>query len=336
MKKYTLSVLSVLLIATMVCMLFTGLFNELTPAALYDLIRSLVLDCPLSPLQEKQFITLSYIRLPRILAAILVGAALAVSGTCYQSLFMNPLVSPGILGVLAGASFGAGTGIVLFDNSLIATQIFAFLFACCAVGFALFFSIFLRWRSLLILLLGGIISASLFTSLTAFMKFLADPDTQLPDLTYWLMGSFAKVESETVLWVGIPMTTLILYLCLQGKTANILSMGDDEALSMGIPVGWARLKIITCATLLSAFSVVLAGIVGWIGLVIPHIVRFLVGPDNRVLLPASAMTGAIFLLITDSIARTIFTAELPVGVYTSLVSLPIFAITLYTNRRSWR
>ena len=105
---------------------------------------------------------------------------------------------------------------------------------------------------------------------------------------------------------------------------------------MGIPVGWARLKIITCATLLSAFSVVLAGIVGWIGLVIPHIVRFLVGPDNRVLLPASAMTGAIFLLITDSIARTIFTAELPVGVYTSLVSLPIFAITLYTNRRSWR
>ena len=130
MKKYTLPVLSVLLIATMVCMLFTGRFNELTPAALYDLIRSLVLDCPLSPLQEKQFITLSYIRLPRILAAILVGAALAVSGTCYQSLFMNPLVSPGILGVLAGASFGAGIGIVLFDNSLIATQIFAFLFAC--------------------------------------------------------------------------------------------------------------------------------------------------------------------------------------------------------------
>lgn len=112
MKKYTLPVLSVLLIATMVCMLFTGRFNELTPAALYDLIRSLVLDCPLSPLQEKQFITLSYIRLPRILAAILVGAALAVSGTCYQSLFMNPLVSPGILGVLAGASFGAGIGIV--------------------------------------------------------------------------------------------------------------------------------------------------------------------------------------------------------------------------------
>ena len=178
MKKYTLPVLSVLLIATMVCMLFTGRFNELTPAALYDLIRSLVLDCPLSPLQEKQFITLSYIRLPRILAAILVGAALAVSGTCYQSLFMNPLVSPGILGVLAGASFGAGIGIVLFDNSLIATQIFAFLFACCAVGFALFFSIFLRWRSLLILLLGGMISASLFTSLTAFMKFLAD--TQYP------------------------------------------------------------------------------------------------------------------------------------------------------------
>ena len=335
MKKHTLSLLSVLLLITVCSMLFTGRFSELTPVGLYELISDLLHGRPLSPLQENLFAALFYIRLPRIIAAILVGAALALSGACYQSIFMNPLVSPGIVGVLAGASFGAGIGIVLFD-SLFATQIWAFLFACCAVGFALFFSIFLRWRSLLILLLGGMISTSLFTSMTAFMKFLADPNTQLPDLTYWLMGSFAKVEAETVLWVGLPMIGLILYLCFQGATANILSMGDDEALSMGIPVKQARLKIILCATLLSACSVVLAGIVGWVGLVIPHIVRFLVGPDNRILLPASAMVGAIFLLITDSITRTIFTAELPVGIYTSLVSLPIFAITLYTNRRSWR
>ena len=336
MRKHPLILLSILLSVMTAAMLFTGRFHDLTPSALFDLADALLHGTVLSNAQEKRYITLFYIRFPRIMAAILVGAALAVSGACYQSVFMNPLVSPGILGVLAGASFGAGVGIVLFDSSLLATQIFAFAFACCAVGLALLFSVFLHWRSLLILLLGGMISASLFTSLTAFMKFLADTDTQLPELTYWLMGSFARVETGSVICVGLPCIALVLYLCLQGKTVNILSMGDEEALSMGIAVGWARLKIIVCATLLSAFTVVLAGIVGWVGLVIPHIVRFLTGPDNRILLPASAMTGAIFVLITDSIARTVFTAELPIGVYTSLVSLPVFAVTLYTNRTGWR
>ncbi|WAW10123.1 iron ABC transporter permease [Oxalobacter vibrioformis] len=321
---------------TALTVLFIGRFSELTPAHAVELFYALVRGESLTALQENQYIALIYVRLPRIAAALLVGAALAISGGAYQSMFMNPLVSPGILGVLAGASFGAGIGMVFFHDSWMATQILAFLFACVAVGFALFFSAFFRWRSILILLLGGIISASFFTSLTALMKFLADPEKQLPELTYWLMGSFARVEAHTILWVGIPMLLLTGYLCTQGKVTNVLSMGDEEALSMGVAVRAARLRIILCATLLSAFTVVLVGIVGWVGLVIPHIMRFLTGPDNRILLPASAMAGAIFLLVTDSIARTVFTAELPIGVYTSLVSLPVFVVSLYMNRRSWQ
>ena len=302
---------------------------------LLSLSKALLAGQELTIKQHEILLVLIKIRLPRIVAAILVGAGLAVSGGAYQAMFLNPLVSPGILGVLSGASFGAALGIVFF-RSIIMTQVLAFCMGCAAVGLAILLSTLVRRSSLLVMLLGGMISAALFGSLTSLLKFLADPNKELPELVYWLMGSFARVNEETLVWIGLPIIGLIIYLSAQGKVANVLSMGDEEALSLGVAVKRTRLQIILAATLLSALTVILTGIIQWVGLVIPHIMRFAVGPDNRVLLPASAIGGAVFMLGTDAVVRSVSTAELPIGVFTSLVALPLFILSLYVNRRNWR
>ena len=302
---------------------------------LVQLCKALLAGQDLSMKQEEVLLVLLKVRLPRIVAAMLVGAGLAVSSGAYQAMFLNPLVSPGILGVLSGASFGAALGIVFFQ-SIIMTQVMAFCMGCAAVGLAILLSTLVRRSSLLVMLLGGMISSALFASFTSLLKFLADPNKELPELVYWLMGSFARVNNETLVWIGLPVLGLILYISTQGKVANVLSMGDEEALSLGVAVKRTRLRIILAATLLSALTVILTGIVQWVGLVIPHMMRFVVGPDNRVLLPASAIGGAVFMLGTDAVVRSVYTAELPIGVFTSLVALPLFILSLYLNRRTWK
>lgn len=319
---------------TLVMLLLVGRYG-FSFSELWELLRALLAGQDLSPEQRELWVVITQVRMPRVLGAILVGAALAVSGGVYQAMFLNPLVSPGILGVLSGASFGAAIGIVFF-RSIIMTQFMAFAMGCAAVGLALLLASFFRKSSLLVLLLGGMISSALFASLTSLLKFIADPNRELPELVYWLMGSFARVNEETLLWVGLPMLALIIYLSAQGKVANVLSMGDEEALSMGISVKRTRLKIILAATLLSALAVILTGTIQWVGLVIPHMMRFVVGPNNRVLLPASALGGAVFMLATDAVVRSVYTAELPIGVFTSLVALPLFMLSLYVNKGGWR
>lgn len=246
-----------------------------------------------------------------------------------------PLVSPGILGVLAGASFGAGLGIVLL-SSWLATQILAFLFACLAVGLSCFLASFIRQSSLLVLILGGMVSTSFFTALTSLLKFPADPNRQLPELVYWLMGTFSRVETSSLYLISLPMLAGIFFICLHGKLINALSMGDEEAASLGVDVRAVRLRLIIVATLISALSVVLVGIVGWVGLVIPHVLRFLIGSDNRLLVPAAALGGGLYLLATDALARTMFSAELPTGVFTSLISLPLFVFSLRKSQVPWK
>ena len=335
MKKRTLLLLLGVLLATAFGALFTGRYT----AGPLDIVKALwawVSGVDISGTPEQGLVSmLVHIRLPRVLAALIIGAALAVSGTVYQAMFLNPLVSPGVLGVLSGASFGAGLGIVVF-SSWQATQVLAFVCACLAVGMSLFFAAFMKKSSLLVLILAGMISSSFFTSLTAFLKFVADPNRQLPELTYWLMGTFARIDGFTLTLLGLPMLAGIIFLALHGKIINALSMGDEEALSLGVSVRPARLRIIGVATFISAMTVVLVGVVGWVGLVIPHILRFLVGPDNRVLLPASAIGGAIFMMGTDMLARNIMTAELPIGIFTSLISLPIFVVSLRYSKGGWR
>jgi iron complex transport system permease protein len=274
------------------------------------------------------------LRLPRILAAVLVGAALSVSGAAFQSMFVNPLVSPSLLGVLAGASFGSALGILL-SQSWFVVQLLTFAFGAVAVAVAMGIALLYRGSGILILVLGGIISTSLFTSLLSVVKYTADPYDQLPSIVYWLMGSFALVERSTLLGVALPMLLGIAMLMLFAKYLNVLSMGDDEARALGVDVKKVRLAAIAAATLISSLTVVTAGVIGWVGLVIPHIARMMVGPDNRVLIPVSALVGGIYLLLVDTLSRTLFDSEIPIGILTSLVGIPAFVIILKNAKKGW-
>ncbi len=274
------------------------------------------------------------IRLPRILAAILIGASLSVSGAAFQAMFVNPLVSPGLLGVLAGASFGAALGMV-FSKSWLAVQTCSFLFGFVAVLISVGIAKMHKGNTILLLVLGGVISGALFTSLLSIIKYIADPYNQLPAIVQWLMGGLSLVDRITVFAVGVPQIAGILMICLFSGYLNVLSMGDEEARALGIPVEWVRMLLIFLATLISALTVVVAGMIGWVGLIIPHIARMLVGPNNKILIPASALIGAIYLIVVDDVSRLLFNVEVPIGITTSLIGIPFFAFILKKARRGW-
>jgi len=275
------------------------------------------------------------IRLPRVVAAAVIGAALSVSGAAFQGLFINPLVSPGLLGVLAGASFGAALGLVLFKSWLmvqLSTLLFGFAAVGCAVGLARVY----RVNSIIMLVLGGMISGSLFTALLSVIKYTADPTNQLPAIVYWLMGSLASVDRQTMLAMSLPSAAGITIIILHARQLNAMGMGEDEARSLGINIGRIRLTIIFLATLISALTVMTGGMIGWVGLVIPHICRMIVGPNNEILLPAAALTGAIYLLVVDDISRLLFSFEIPIGILTSLIGIPFFAMVLGNAQKEWK
>ncbi|MGE8614030.1 MAG: FecCD family ABC transporter permease [Achromobacter veterisilvae] len=274
------------------------------------------------------------IRLPRVLAAVLVGASLSVSGAAYQALFRNPLVSPGLLGVLAGASAGAAIGILLEGNWLL-VQTGAFVMGLAAVSVGVGIAHLFGGGSIIMLILGGILSGALFSSLLTIVKYLADPYSQLPTIVYWLMGSLGHANAGDIAWAAIPILLGILLLCLMGRALDALAMGDDEARALGVPVTAVRLTTIIAATLISALTVSIAGMIGWIGLIVPHIARLLTGPGNARLLPTAACLGAAFLLVADGLARNLFASELPIGIVTELLGIPVFLLVLHRVRRSW-
>jgi iron complex transport system permease protein len=275
------------------------------------------------------------IRLPRILLAILIGAALATSGSVFQAMFVNPLVSPGILGVLAGASFGAAMGMLLSEQWFI-VQILAFTFGFIAVAFAVLIgSMVTSSRSTVMLVLGGVISGSLFTSMLSIIKYVADPYSTLPAIVYWLMGSLSMAAFDEVVLVAIPILISIFGMIFMGKYFDLLSLGDEEAKALGINVKAIRITAIILATLASSLSVVMAGIIGWVGLIIPHIIRIAIGPSHRLLVPLSALVGGAFLLLADAISRLAFSVEIPIGILTSLIGIPIFIIVLKNARAAW-
>jgi iron complex transport system permease protein len=274
---------------------------------------------------------LQEIRLPRILGAILVGASLSVSGAVFQGMFVNPLVSPSILGVLSGASFGAALGMLLGESFLF-IQFTAFLFGFVAVFLSLMIGkTYANGNGLLMLVLGGVISSSLFGAFLSLIKYIADPYNTLPSIVYWLMGSLSAVTLEAVglIFPWILVSTVILMIF--GKHLNLMSLGEDDALSLGVDVKKVRFLMIILATLLSTLSVMLAGIIGWIGLVIPHIARFLIGSNHIKLIPFSAILGATFLVIVDTISRMVSQTEIPLGIITSLVGIPVFIFVLRYN-----
>lgn len=274
------------------------------------------------------------IRLPRILACVLIGASLAISGAAYQAMFVNPLVSPSILGVLSGAGFGAAVGMFFkFNEYLIQLSTFGFGFLAVAVALGVS-ALYSRSGSVIVLVLGGVISGSLFTSLLSVLKYAADPSDALPAITYFLMGSLGFASKSFIEISILPMCAGVLLLALSGKYLNALSLGEEEAKSLGVNVVRVKIFIILVATFVSALSVTIAGIIGWIGLIVPHIARFIFGADNRAVLASSAMIGAIFLLFCDSFSRLIFTFEIPIGIVTSLFGIPMFIIVLRRAKRS--
>lgn len=275
------------------------------------------------------------IRLPRILACVLIGASLAISGAAYQAMFVNPLVSPSILGVLSGAGFGAAVGMFFkFNEYLIQLSTFGFGFLAVAVALGVS-ALYSRSGSVIVLVLGGVISGSLFTSLLSVLKYAADPNDALPAITYFLMGSLGFASKSFIQISILPMCAGILLLALSGKYLNALSLGEEEAKSLGVNTTRVKIFIILVATFVSALSVTIAGIIGWIGLIVPHIARFIFGADNRAVLASSAMIGAIFLLFCDSFSRFIFTFEIPIGIVTSLFGIPMFIIVLRRAKRSF-
>jgi iron complex transport system permease protein len=274
------------------------------------------------------------IRFPRIAVVVLVGMALSAAGASYQGMFKNPLVSPDLLGAAAGASFGACLAL-LMNLGNVYIQLFAFAGGLLAVGLVMMLSSVVRGDAILGLILGGILIGTLFTSGTSIIKLVADADDKLPAITFWLMGSFAGVTKHDVLPLFIPMAFGFVLVLTQGWNLNAMSFGEDEARTLGVNTRLTRTLVIAGATLLTASSIAVAGVIGWIGLVVPHLTRALVGPNYRVLLPTTMLTGAAFLLIVDNFARLIYSVEIPIGLLTSILGVPFFVVIYRKNLRGW-
>ena len=275
------------------------------------------------------------VRGPRVLAALLVGAALAAAGTAYQGMFRNPLVSPDILGVSTGAALGAVLAMFLSLGVLL-TQLFAFAGGVLAV--ALVYGVGARLRGhdpLLALILTGVVIGTLLGSAIALIKYVADPYNQLPAITFWLLGSLASTSPQDLrIAAPLALAGLAPMLLLRWRI-NLLALPDDEARSMGVDTRKLRALVIAAATLMTAAAVAISGIIGWVGLLIPHAARLVVGPDFGRLLPLAMLLGAAFLLAVDTLCRTIAPVEVPPGVLTALIGTPFFLWLFALARRRW-
>lgn len=272
---------------------------------------------------EQSAVVITQIRFPRVLAAAVIGCGLSVSGTVYQSMFKNPMVSPDILGASAGAGFGAALGILLRFGSVGITAT-AFLAGLLAVGMGIFAARRFKGDVTLGLVLAGLMAGSLFQAGTSFIKLVADPADQLPAITYWLMGSLASIRISD-LWVLLPIVVLSAApIFLMSWRLNVLTLEDGEARALGLNTGLLRMVLVVCATLITAACVAVSGMIGWVGLFVPHMARRAVGNDLRLLLPVAALMGGAFLMAADDLARTVLASEIPIGILTAFVGAPFF------------
>ena len=262
-------------------------------------------------------------RLPRIILACLVGCSLAAAGASYQGVFQNPMAAPDILGASSGAAFGAALSILL-DLGGNWTMVFAFVGSIGTVLLVMYVGARARGKRVLGLILAGIMVGSLISSGTSMIKLVADPEDQLPAITYWLMGSLNGTKPADVWFALIPMTIGLVPLVLLRWRINILTLGDEEARTMGINAKGLRSTVILCATLVTAAAVSVSGVIGWVGLVVPHLSRRMVGNNYRNLMPASMLLGGIFLLLVDNVSRNLFATEIPIGILTSFIGAPFF------------
>ena len=288
-------------------------------------------DAPQTWTKEAELVIFK-IRMPRVLAGAMIGAGLSAAGAAYQGLFRNPLVSPDVLGASSGAGFGAAIAIFMGMNYAI-VSIFAFICGLTAVSVAYIISTRVRRNQTLGMVLAGIMISSLFSSATSFIKLVADPNNVLPAITFWLMGSIAGVRESKLFWAAIPIIGGLLVLLALRWKLNLLAMGDDEARSMGVNTRAMRIIIVSSATLITSACVAISGLIGWVGLVIPHFARILVGYDYRVMMPVSMLMGASFMMLVDDLARSIVTAEIPLGIITAFVGAPFFLYLILDKGR---
>ncbi len=298
-----------------------SLLSGVAPAAAADvpeLARRLVLD----------------VRLPRILAACLIGTGLAGAGVVFQGLFTNPLVDANLLGVTSGAGFGAAL-VLLFGGAGWAIQGSAFVFGLLAVTLAYLGSRLYRSAPKIVLTLMGILIGSLFASLTSLLKYVADPLDALPSITFWLLGGLTGVGwRQLPLLAALTVACAAMFLLLRWRL-NVLSLGEAEAAALGVDVQRVRLTLIVAATLVTAIAVSVGGVIGWVGLVVPHAARIVVGPDHRRLVPMALALGASFLLVIDTVSRVLLPSEVPLGVLTGLIGVPILILLLRRARTGW-
>ncbi|MGH6904470.1 MAG: FecCD family ABC transporter permease [Geminicoccaceae bacterium] len=331
--RLTTPVLAVGLLILAVVAAFVGPYpislSDASRAVLYRLLGEI------PPTAATLDTVLFFVRLPRVAAAMLVGAALAAAGAAYQGLFRNPLVSPDILGVSAGAGLGAVLGIFL-SLPVVGIQLLAFVIGLGTVGLVLLIAASVRGREpVLVLVLAGVVVGALAGSVISLLKVLADPYDQLPAITFWLLGSLAAIKLED-LSTTVPVAAVgLVPLALLRWRINVLSLGDEEARALGVNAGRLRIVVIAAATLMTASVVAIAGIIGWVGLIMPHMARMLVGPNFDRLLPAAMILGAGYLLLVETLARSIAAVETPIGILTAFVGAPVFLWLLARGRHGW-
>ncbi|MCI7428808.1 MAG: iron ABC transporter permease [Methanobrevibacter sp.] len=336
MDKESKEIISILLLIFLPIILFFASFLlGRYPIAPFDVINTLL--CPIFPQCEVSptITTIVFeIRLPRILGAFVVGSSLAMAGVAFQSIFKNPLVSSDLLGVSNGAGFGAALAILISGVGVV-TQIFAFIFGIISVSITYMLSKAYKSGGILVLVLSGVAISAFFSALVSAIKFVADPNDKLPEIVYWLMGSLASVTVDKLIMILVPVALGMIILFALRWNMNLLAMGDEEAQSLGINPSRVRLLIIIGCTLLTSAAVSISGIIGWIGLVIPHMARMVVGSDNRILILASLSLGASFLLLIDNISRALISIEIPIGVLTAIIGVPIFLYLLKRGYSEW-
>lgn len=327
-KKLCILVLSVLLLLLILTFICLGRYPVSPHKAFMIIYKTITGD--VSGLDAHEASVVIDIRLPRILMGVLVGAGLSLAGVAYQNVFSNPLVSPDLLGVSSGAGFGAAISILL-SQDMIVTQYVSLFLGLLAVYIVLNLSRVKRCTDLYVLVLSGVIVKSLFDALISFIKYIADPEDKLPTITMWLMGSLASVSYRDLVICSIIIIPCIFGFFLLRWKLNLLSLDSDEARSLGINVKKLRIGVILLSTLITATTVSVCGIIGWIGLIIPHLARMVIGNDNRYLIPTCCVMGSIYLLLIDTLARAATSNEIPISILTAIIGAPLFITMLRKN-----
>ena len=310
----------VLLIVMCICALCLGQFSISIPDVFTILLGQ-------KTNVENAFLVIWNVRIPRIVLSLIAGAGLACAGAAFQCLFSNPLATPDTLGCANGASFGAALGILLGLHGF-GVQMSALCFGIVSVLLVFCITKTRENNNMMMVILGGMVISSLFSALVSFVKYVADPNDVLPVITFWLMGSFSGATMKALCTGGPIILIGILILFLMRYRLNILSMDEEEAISMGIPVKRDRCIVILSASLITASVVSMCGVIGWIGLLIPHITRMLFGNNTKYVIPSCIVFGALFMVAIDTLARCMSTSEIPVSILTSMIGAPVFLFLL--------